>query len=141
MRGVSRACSELGRPSRWGEGLCQTPPDTKQPVADLKRFIRLRGYLDANEIDWEVYLVNLLEGLAPPPTPVQPGLSAAFSTSTALTSGRSGRGFASRACSGPQTWRGRPTPARAEMLHRSPSAAHRRPTRDSLDGDTLPGVR
>jgi hypothetical protein len=41
--------------------------DTKQPVADLKRFIRLRGYLDANEIDWEVYLVNLLEGLAPPP--------------------------------------------------------------------------
>ena len=58
---------ELGRPSRWGEGLCRTPPTRNSLTADLKRFIRLRGYLDANEIDWEVYLVNLLEGLAPPP--------------------------------------------------------------------------
>ena len=44
-----------------------TSPDTKSTSPDLKRFIRLRGYLDANEIDWETYLVNLLEGLAPPP--------------------------------------------------------------------------
>ena len=42
-------------------------PDTQPAAPDLKRFIRLRSYLDGNQIDWESYLINLLGGLAPPP--------------------------------------------------------------------------
>ena len=34
---------------------------------DLKRLMPLDGYLEANEIPWPVYVVNLMKGLAPPP--------------------------------------------------------------------------
>ena len=65
MHTVSHAVIPIGRTIL--SSALDTSPDTKSTSPDLKRFIRLRGYLDANEIDWETYLVNLLEGLAPPP--------------------------------------------------------------------------
>jgi hypothetical protein len=52
----------------------QNTSDTRPSARDPKRLTRLRAYLDANEIDWESYLVNLLKGLAPPPIVFGEGL-------------------------------------------------------------------
>jgi hypothetical protein len=37
------------------------------PTPDLKRFLPLGAYLTTNGIDWEDYLVGVMEALAPPP--------------------------------------------------------------------------
>jgi hypothetical protein len=34
---------------------------------DLKQFLPLDGYLEANSISWSTYVVGLMRGLAPPP--------------------------------------------------------------------------
>ena len=52
----------------------QNTSDARPSARDPKRLIRLRAYLNANEIDWESYLVNLLKGLAPPPIVFGEGL-------------------------------------------------------------------
>jgi hypothetical protein len=44
-----------------------TTPEERTSPDSLQRLLPLESYLEANEIPWLVYLVNLMKGLAPPP--------------------------------------------------------------------------